>query len=104
MGMNQKEIEELIAAGGAICDLCGGRMLKEDGCTWPGLYSQGRYYKRIKYGEEEFTWGDERCHDCGAKIGHYHHSNCDVEQCPICGGQLIDCECEFEYTDDPIPE
>ena len=36
MNMEQKEIEALIAAGGAICELCGGRMLRADGCTWPG--------------------------------------------------------------------
>ncbi|MFR4087000.1 MAG: hypothetical protein ACLT1A_03630 [Dysosmobacter sp.] len=32
--MGQKEIEALIAAGGAPCEICGGRMLKVDGCTW----------------------------------------------------------------------
>ena len=31
--MDQKEIEALIAAGGAPCEICGGRMLKVDGCT-----------------------------------------------------------------------
>ena len=36
--MGQKEIEALIAAGGAPCEICGGRMLKVDGCTWPGVY------------------------------------------------------------------
>ena len=67
--MDQKEIESLIAAGGAPCEICGGRMLKVDGCTWPGVYSRGKYYKRIKYGDEDFAWPDERCHDCGAKLG-----------------------------------
>ena len=61
--MGQKEIEALIAAGGAPCEICGGRMLKVDGCTWPGVYSRGKYYKRIKYGDEDFAWPDERCHD-----------------------------------------
>ena len=28
--MDQKEIEALIAAGGAPCEICGGRMLKVD--------------------------------------------------------------------------
>lgn len=102
--MDQKEIEALIAAGGAPCEICGGRMLKVDGCTWPGVYSRGKYYKRIKYGSEDFAWPDERCHDCGAKLGHYHHANCDVEQCPVCGGQLIGCNCEIEYTNDSPAE
>ena len=42
--MDQKEIEALIAAGGAPCEICGGRMLKVDGCTWSGVYSRGKYY------------------------------------------------------------
>ena len=31
--MNDKEFKAFIAAGGATCKLCGGRMLKADGCT-----------------------------------------------------------------------
>ena len=54
--MEQDKINELIEAGGAICESCGERMLKSDGCTWPGLYGKGRYYKRIKFGEESFDW------------------------------------------------
>lgn len=33
--MEQKEIEALVTAGGAVCELCKGRMLEADGCTWP---------------------------------------------------------------------
>ena len=97
------DLNELIADGGATCELCGQKMLRADGCSWPGVYSRGVYYKRIRYGEEEFPWPDERCPDCGAKLGHFHHMNCDVEECPICGGQLIGCGCDLEYTDDLEP-
>lgn len=37
----------------------------------------------------------ERCHDCGALKGHYHHWGCDAERCPACYGQLIGCDCEI---------
>lgn len=33
MEYDQKKIDELIAAGGAQCELCGRRMLIADGCT-----------------------------------------------------------------------
>ncbi len=51
--------------------------------------------QRIRYGEEAENWGANRqpCHDCGAVKGQYHDFGCDVERCPVCGGQLIYCEC-----------
>lgn len=51
---------------------------------------------RLKYGQ-----GDEvkyitkeshpTCHDCNVEWGGYHHFGCDMENCPICGEQLIGC-------------
>lgn len=34
------------------------------------------------------------CHDCGAKPGQVHLVGCDVEQCSVCGGQKIQCNCK----------
>ena len=34
-----------------------------------------------------------RCPDCNVVPGGKHHSNCDQEYCPKCGGQLISCAC-----------
>ena len=94
-----KTIQEIIAEGGVECELCGERMLKSDGCKCSHVIYNGKKYERIKYGEGDYDV-DGRCHDCGAKEGHYHHHGCDCEICPICGEQLISCECDFEWDID----
>lgn len=36
-------------------------------------------------------WLNITCHDCDAKVGELHQLGCDMERCPVCGGQLISC-------------
>lgn len=43
---------------------------------------------------EEFQY----CGDCLAKQGEYHLDNCDWEVCPVCGRQLISCDCIKEFS------
>ena len=83
----------------AKCEACGQEMLTAKGCTFTHVIThQGKKYKRIKFGEESWLpdWAPETCGDCGAHRGEYHHPGCDIERCPICGGQLLSCDCDIE--------
>jgi hypothetical protein len=35
-----------------------------------------------------------RCPCCGAEPATPHGNDCEVEQCPSCGGQLASCDCQ----------
>lgn len=70
------------------CGVCWRDPMKADGCGVAVVYIDGERYARIPfYGEK-----DERCSDCNALSGHYHHWGCDAEICPVCGGQMIGCD------------
>lgn len=40
---------------------------------------------------------EQKCRDCGVLEGGIHEHGCDNEACPECGGQLIACDCCYEF-------
>lgn len=74
------------------------------------ITSSGVEVNRIAYGEEKSYIGYELsnnlsiysfeyCDDCGAKQGEYHLPLCDLEVCPICGGQKLSCNCDLYLSE-----
>lgn len=77
----------------AICDFCNEDMSHKDTATCMATqvtFIEGETYKRIPYSHPT----DQRCHDCNVVLGAYHHPGCDMDLCPICGGQIISCGCQ----------
>ncbi len=71
-----------------------------EGCTAKYIEISGKTYKRIPYGKEQRFELDEdemlpdRCGECGVKLKKFHHSGCDIEECPKCHCQLLACRCQ----------
>lgn len=79
-----------------VCNTCKRDMATAKGCFKHGYLHDGKVIPAIKNGGVG-DWGEGQpdcvCHDCNAKHGEYHHYGCDAERCPVCGGQLISCDC-----------
>lgn len=73
------------------------RLMMDDSIQ-TGLSVDGRNFDRVRYGDEKDHWEADYgpCHDCGVRRGEVHIFGCDVERCPVCGGKVVYCECEFD--------
>jgi hypothetical protein len=49
--------------------------------------------QRIKYGSESGTVRETPCGACCVSPGQYHKPGCEYEQCPVCGGRVVACNC-----------
>lgn len=79
------------------CQLCGREMTTADSCALEALHQNGRRFPLARLGQESGWRGRaERCGDCGIARGGLHHPGCDLQDCPVCGRQLLSCGCGFD--------
>ena len=80
------------------CKYCNKEMLSKKTITCTHPYLKGQKKKFYKRDTTYFDGLHVRCMDCHIlnKEGNIHHFGCEVEKCPICGGQLVYCDCDIE--------
>lgn len=63
----------------------------------PFYTSEGVKYLRIRYGDEDPTWGKTPCRYCLAIRGQFHvTAECEYEKCPKCGLSMGGHTCYFD--------
>jgi hypothetical protein len=82
----------------AVCEACGREMAPGGGCELSHIECDGTVHERTKVGSpRDLMPGAGNCGDCNAGPGQYHHCDCDAERCPVCGNQLLSCECDISF-------
>ncbi len=81
----------------AICPDCQRDISGTASCVRRHFRLGNRLVPRIPYGDERrppvsYSF-DRYCDDCGVEIGGFHHRDCAIEQCPLCGDYAAVCHC-----------
>jgi hypothetical protein len=81
----------------AKCEVCNDNMSTAKGCIERVyLLNDGTKVKATRAGDiGDWVEPGERCGDCNAAYGEYHHIGCDIERCGHCEGQFISCDCDY---------
>ena len=72
----------------ARCLWCRREKISGASCTVAALHRRGTPLPLIPT--------TSRCGGCDVARGGLHHLGCDVQRCPRCAGQLINCGCRFD--------
>ena len=80
----------------AVCTWCELEMTTAATCTITKLHRHGTPVDLIPWGREPGWKASSRCHDCAVRFGGFHHPGCDVQRCPVCGRQMLSCDCRFD--------
>ena len=81
----------------AICPDCERDIREATSCARQHFELGKKLVPRIRYGDErrppvEYSY-TPFCDDCGVEVGGFHHRDCAIEQCPLCGDYAAVCHC-----------